>query len=999
MLKKLLLVVLAVVCCQIWSFPASSVFHFENRMYLTPWPAKTAERVVVDSENSYQGHASLRMNHVGDSTTAYTGLNVPQAPCEMEMKVNARSLKKCDVKVRFNFNVKGGPNGSAGSVGEVFSVGTEWNEARIQVTVPPNTASVQVVVSTSGPENTLWLNEMSFGFALDTMEFPVVEKVDFNAPLDGEAWNAKKPLDGFFAMAVPVLAAPSARLAADKDGLYVAFINPCKPIAAVHAADTKDAALWNDDCNEIFLFNVATGKGWQFIVNSNGALFDAQIFQQQDGDPWKCDAKWDSEGVKTAATVGEATWESRVFIPWKTLGLSLEAGIELGINVASENKTFHENSMWNCFAGSFNDPAGFAKLRVADGKMGVERSRVLQNIVYTIEREHPTFEEVLRKGEPGNYLVGSWGQGSNKGDYPKPLIEKIGEEKFNEWQDRLFDAYCEAGMFGPAYPWLQNYIHGGEKAIRERNAKYGFRAPYSMHNSALDRMAREKGATIILPRARNVSSLDPILFDVQMNFIQGTQKSRFYKLYCDTSAFIMGIDEPFNGYTEMFSKTVNHQNVATLEKVDAEIREKYGFGKYGLPDYFAEQDADHPFRCIAFNRYFNEKFLENSIKWRDAWREVLPGVPMKMATNNTCGGLAMLDYSLFDKHADWLACDPYPTSAKYTNTYPRAIYHTGFNTKLLADLAPTAKTMIMPQCFIYCSGRPVPSDLREWASQALKNGADGFMWYCSQSATEIFECFKEMIALNGLVSKMDRVDVPTATKTAILFSNYDQFGTNDTVQHGAYTIYSILGEHLKSNFRFISTTGLQNGTASLDDYKLIYAPKLAFTDHALTAKLKQFVKNGGKLVVFDPRFLSWNIDGTPVAGRVELSGVKSIAQKKAQKQIKGFGQTLPLTANINLVLPTGREVEAYDFDLATAKVVATYEDGKPAAVENKVGDGTVVCFATQPFGNSSLALEPKGWLEFFRQNAEAIGEPCGLPIWDFTIPERALKYPNIVKLQ
>ena len=71
------------------------------------------------------------MNHVGEATTAYSGFNVPQAPCEMEMKVNARALKKCDVKVRFNFNLKGGPNGSAGSTGEVFTVGMEWSEARL----------------------------------------------------------------------------------------------------------------------------------------------------------------------------------------------------------------------------------------------------------------------------------------------------------------------------------------------------------------------------------------------------------------------------------------------------------------------------------------------------------------------------------------------------------------------------------------------------------------------------------------------------------------------------------------------------------------------------------------------------------------------------------------------------------------------------------------------------------------------------------------------------
>ena len=76
MLKKLVFVVLAAFCCCVWSFSASSVFHFENRMYLKPYPASAAERVSVDSDASYQGHASLRMDHKGTSTTAYTGLHL-----------------------------------------------------------------------------------------------------------------------------------------------------------------------------------------------------------------------------------------------------------------------------------------------------------------------------------------------------------------------------------------------------------------------------------------------------------------------------------------------------------------------------------------------------------------------------------------------------------------------------------------------------------------------------------------------------------------------------------------------------------------------------------------------------------------------------------------------------------------------------------------------------------------------------------------------------------
>ena len=387
MLKKALSLVLVAFSSCIFAFPASVEFHFEKRMF-KPYPAAIADRVTVDHEKSLNGHSSMRLSHQQDKTTAYSSLNIPQAPCELEMVVNACALKRGDLGVTFNFNLPGGPNGSAGSARELLTLGTEWEEKRIQVTVPPNSASVQVVLGMSGMENTVWLNEMRFGFALDSLEVPVAEHVDWNAPLDSDAWNGAKGLYGYFTMGSPSKVATSARVAADRNGLYVATINPNKPVAAAFAADAKDASLWNDDCNELFLFNVATGKGWQFIVNSNGALFDAQIYQQQDGDPWKADASWNSEGVKCAAKSGDSSWESRLFIPWKTLGLSLDNGLELGINIASENKAFKENSMWNCFAGSFNDPAGFAKLRVADGKMAITRSRVVQNIVYKIGRAH-----------------------------------------------------------------------------------------------------------------------------------------------------------------------------------------------------------------------------------------------------------------------------------------------------------------------------------------------------------------------------------------------------------------------------------------------------------------------------------------------------------------------------------------------------------------------------------------------------------------------------------
>lgn len=1002
-MKQLFIMVLCA-CAVLGAFQTRARYQFDKGLGLKPYPAKNAERVVLDGEAAFNGHGALRMNHTQEPTVVYCTIGVPQAPCEMDVTVNLKASVKCEVNVELNFNLKGGGNGSAGNARFKLSAVPAWGTQRVQCAVPPNTERVQCVISVSGTDKTLWLNDLRFGFANDALELPVVEKMDLAAGLETDSWNAQAPLQGFFSMGSPAMAPVEARLAADKTGLYVAFRNSGKPVAAAFGPDKRDQALWNDDCNEVFLFNMNTEKGWQFIVNSRGALFDAGIYQNQAGDPWRANADWNSDGVKTQATVLEEGWESRLFIPWKTLGLSTDGVLELGLNLAVENKAYKEDSMWNCFAGKFNDPAGFAKLRIADGRMQVVRSRVVQNISYTIERKSPKFAELLKKGVPGNYLMSTWGHGLNKGDFPQALVEKVGEEGFAAWQKRLLEVFCASGTQGPAYPWLQNYIPGGARTILELNEKYGFKAPFSLHNSALDRMSRERGAAFILARdTKKVSPIDPVLNAVEQEFIRGQQKSRFYDLYKKTTGYILGYDEPFNGYTEMYSKSMNSRNVAALDKVDAAIREKYGFGKYGLPDYFAEPDAAQPFRYIAFNRWFNDELLAVSRQWSAVLEETFPGVPQFMIDNNTCAGLAPLDYSLFEGHTDWLGCDPYPTSAKSIYSFDRALYHTGFSTRLLNDLAPHTKTMVAPQGFIYHGGKPKPSDLREWSSQALKNGADGFMWYAAGAAHEIFDCYREMFAINALAAKMDKIDLPTATKTAVLFSNYDQYGTNDGVQHAAYSLYVLLGEQLKSNFRFISITGLQKGIAKLADYKLVYVPKLTYTDPQLTAQLRDFVRDGGRLVVFDPRFLSWNIDGTAVAERAMFTGMGAVAAMDTAsgkiRSVKVGGKELPLAANTHVVLPTGRNVEAYSLAGVSGNVVGTYADGSPAVVENSLGGGTVVYFGAQPFGNSSLAIRPGAWLEFFKREAATVGEVCDLPIWDFTIPESALVRPEFEPLQ
>ena len=237
---------------------------------------------------------------------------------------------------------------------------------------------------------------------------------------------------------------------------------------------------------------------------------------------------------------------------------------------------------------------------------------------------------------------------------------------------------------------------------------------------------------------------------------------------------------------------------------------------------------------------------------------------------------------------------------------------------------------------------------------------------------------------------MDKLKLPENPRTAILFSNYDQFALKDSALHPVYSVYSILAEHLKSNFCFVSPTSLARNIAKLDDFKLLYIPQLTYTDRELSAKIRKFAADGGTVVIFDPRFMSWNIDGTAAAERAELTGIKSIALRSGVGELNSSYGKLKLYANNTLQLPAGMAVESYSLNNTTARVIATYADNSPAAVENSYGKGRVIYFASQPFGNSGAVLEPGAWLKFFENMAKEAGAETNLPVWNFLIPAERL---------
>jgi glycosyl hydrolase family 42 (putative beta-galactosidase) len=906
------------------------------------------------------------------------------------------------IYLRLNYNDKSKRNGSAGSKQITLAATNTWKEKTIMFNIPPKAVSCQLIFLPKQGACTLQMKSLKISSISDKLK---IKKTSNGALLksspNGGNWKQSALLQGFYEMesAIPASVQTDVKLTYDSKNLYVAYIAYEPEMASINATiKERDGDIWKDDCVELFIFDKIKDCGWQFMVNSLGTQADYKLEQQNPGDPYKASKKWNGKW-KTFVFKKKNKWEAVIIIPWSTIGFKDVNSGSLTLNFARERKVMLENSHWNAYQGRFNDLAKHSLMSFAFNKATITRFRQKGDVKYTIKRPQVKLSEVTTS-ESGNYIVGSWYSGVWKSSYPKAIREKNSSADFEKWRKNLMTVWGEAGMFGPDLRLI--FIRNQSQFFKEFNQKFGMKCPYYLSSWNVNPIAKYLGGEYYIKTKKGIR------FDVASpkyrkaflkriaNFknpgIPALRKlhDESFMSNKDMLLFWQGKDEPTNIIHLVYSRSNNKDITAALDKANNEVKEKTGFGKYGLPDYFAKPDKDTPFRRIAFRRWWNTNYTAMLKESRSALRKIKAVPYLGLNINTTAGLQGMVDFSEMTGYTEWVGCDPYPTATAATYGMARALFHTGFNVKLVTDLATKSRTVVMPQAFIYHGGKPSPADIREWASQALKNGAEIFFWYTMKAPMlDVPDVYTEMLRLNKYIGKMNKMRLPEKTNSAILFSDYDYWGLKDVPQHATYSIYSILGEHVKSWFKFISPLGVNRDLVKLPDYNTIYIPRMQFSDSEFTQTLIKYVKDGGSLVVFDPQALSHYIDGSnPTKERNELFGV-TMKPKKYSGSLSYKKQRLPLSKIMNLSVPQAGTIAAWDFVKlpAGAKVIAKYSDGKAAALKRKLGKGSIIIFAAMPFGNSSTAVKPEGWKTFFTDTAKQAGEKCNRPIWNFMLPK------------
>ena len=421
-----------------------------------------------------------------------------------------------------------------------------------------------------------------------------------------------------------------------------------------------------------------------------------------------------------------------------------------------------------------------------------------------------------------------------------------------------------------------------------------------------------------------------------------------------------------------------------LDQIDREVREQYGFEKFGLPQ---GDGPEEPFRWIAYRRWVNGRLRERHQRLGQLMQEIAPQV--RMISTDPMGQLSPYEFSLQADLFDIFTHQFLPRSNP-------ARCQLGLFTKLVVDL--TGKEF-WPCVHVENYAYPTtPDETRELYSQVWRNGGSGFHLYIPDTAnarkitgdTRLTQWgsprrYRAILEIMDRAANQNRLKFPTDEGCRVLFSNYSHMAFANASSAGAEieACYTLLGPLGRSWFTMIDEHRLADPLPGATP-TVIYLPYARIADAGTRDRLTSFVREGGTLIVGDPEAFEFDITGEATGGeRTELVGAElgerldgtQILTVAPHELLPGIDEPLEL-----LTLSTANR-------LTTApgtEALGTYDDGSPAITLRQLGEGRVIYFALQPFSMPAVAVDE--WQQLFRSLQQGLGLSTDLDIWRFQFP-------------
>ena len=416
-----------------------------------------------------------------------------------------------------------------------------------------------------------------------------------------------------------------------------------------------------------------------------------------------------------------------------------------------------------------------------------------------------------------------------------------------------------------------------------------------------------------------------------------------------------------------------------MHAIDREIKQRFGFGTYGIPDSASDRD---PFKRIAFRRWVNARLTETYKTTHAVVKRANPG--LVLLGPDPCGAVPPVDLEAMTPYFDLVTNQSWYSPSSFTQQLA-----TGADTKAMVDLS-ACPVWALVQHF----AAKDPEALREQYSQVYRNGGEGLVilgveWYDRELEHPQFinpVKWRALLEIADTVTRMNKVRLPEPD-TAVLFASdtyltFDSPKMADPQHPQAYAAYATLGPCIGSWFSFVSDRQIDRGQRELGDYRALYIPLATYLRSSVLGKIREYAQSGGTVVCTDPRAATWDINGDELSTKwAALTGLKRGGARTGTKVAKTVQSDIIRIEEAPLRFPkAGLRVTPTD---PSVEPLAAFGDGALAVAVRPFGKGRIITFASDPFASTDKS---SAFIRLFRGLQQSVGARTDLDIWRFKLP-------------
>ena len=389
--------------------------------------------------------------------------------------------------------------------------------------------------------------------------------------------------------------------------------------------------------------------------------------------------------------------------------------------------------------------------------------------------------------------------------------------------------------------------------------------------------------------------------------------------------------------------------------------QRYGKWDEILPPRSAPTFAN-PTQQLDFRRFSSDALLQLYEMEKEILRRATPEIPI---TTNFMGFFKPVDYWKWAPREDLVSDDSYPDPSD-----PEAHIKAAMSRDLMRSLGDGAPWVLMEQSTVRVNWRERnvpkrPDVMRLWSYGAVARGAEGimfFQWRQSKAGAEKFHSamvphvptensrsWREVSRLGSELGGLDELlGARGEAETAILLDWESWWALElDSKPSTAVRMLEGLYSFYKPLYEANVPVDFAHPGSDLSSYRLVVAPNLYLVTDDSAENIRQFVAEGGTLLM---SFFSGIVDAHD---HIRLGGYPAPFRELLGLQIEDF---VPMaTGETNRLDTTDGEscdLWADLIHLEGAESLATYTEGfyagTPAVTRNVFGEGAAYYLGTRP---------------------------------------------------